>query len=92
VERRERHLQEGRKDCVMRIFMLGTPRDIFLERSIQEREHLKYEGKLLNKRNFIIKCKEKYMHKEKSYFGTQNGSLAICHTGFVTIEQYEPAQ
>ena len=32
------------------------------------------------------------MHKEKSYFGTQNGSLAICHMGVVTIEQYEPAQ
>jgi len=32
------------------------------------------------------------MHNEKSYFGTQNGSLAICHIGVVTIEQYEPAQ
>jgi len=32
------------------------------------------------------------MHKEKSYFVTQNGSLAICHIGVVTIEQYEPAQ
>ena len=31
------------------------------------------------------------MHNEKSYFGTQNGSLAICHIGVVTIEQYEPA-
>ena len=32
------------------------------------------------------------MHNEKSYFGTQNGSLTICHIGVVTIEQYEPAQ
>jgi hypothetical protein len=32
------------------------------------------------------------MHSEKSYFGTQNGSLAICHIGVVTIEQYKPAQ
>jgi hypothetical protein len=32
------------------------------------------------------------MHNEKSYFGTQDGSLAICHIGVVTIEQYEPAQ
>jgi len=64
VERRERHLQEGRKDCVMRIFMLGIPRRIFLERSNQEREHLKYEGKSLNKRNFILKCKEKYAQRK----------------------------
>jgi hypothetical protein len=34
---------------------------------------------------------EKYA-KERSYFGTQNGSLAICHIRNVTIEQYEPAQ
>jgi len=32
------------------------------------------------------------MYNEKSYFGTQNGSLAISHIEFVTIEQYEPAQ
>jgi hypothetical protein len=32
------------------------------------------------------------MHNEKSYFGTQNGSLAMCRIGVVTIEQYEPAQ
>jgi len=32
------------------------------------------------------------MHKEKSYFGTQNGSLAIRHIGVVTIKQFEPAQ
>jgi len=32
------------------------------------------------------------MHKEKSYFKTQNGSLAICHIGVITIEQYEPVQ
>ena len=32
------------------------------------------------------------MHNENSYFGTQNGSLAICHIGVVTIEQYELAQ
>jgi hypothetical protein len=32
------------------------------------------------------------MHSEKSYFGTKNGSLAICHIGLVTIEQCEPAQ
>jgi len=32
------------------------------------------------------------MHIEKSYFGTQIGSLAICHIEVVTIEQYEPAQ
>jgi len=64
VERRERQLGEGRKDCVMRIFMLGTPRDIFLERSNQEREHLKYEGKSFNKRNFILKCKEKYAQRK----------------------------
>jgi len=28
----------------MRIVMLGTPHDILLERSNQEREHLKYLG------------------------------------------------
>ena len=28
------------------------------------------------------------MHNEKSYFGTQNGSLAICHKGVVMIEQW----
>jgi len=27
------------------------------------------------------------MHNEKSYFGTQNGSEAICHIGVVTIKQ-----
>ena len=27
------------------------------------------------------------MHNEKSYFGTQNGSLAICHVGVMTIKQ-----
>jgi len=32
------------------------------------------------------------MHNEKSYFGTQNGSLAICHIGIMTTEQYEPVQ
>jgi hypothetical protein len=32
------------------------------------------------------------MRNEKSYFGTQNGSLAICHIGVVMIEQHEPAQ
>jgi len=32
------------------------------------------------------------MHNQKSYFGTQNGSLAICHIGVVTIEQCESAQ
>ena len=32
------------------------------------------------------------MHNEKSYFGTQNGSLATRHIGVVTTEQYEPAQ
>jgi hypothetical protein len=32
------------------------------------------------------------MHNEKSYFGTQNGSLTICHIGVVTIEQYESVQ
>jgi len=32
------------------------------------------------------------MHNKKSYFGTQDGSLAIRHIGVVTIEQYEPAQ
>jgi len=30
------------------------------------------------------------MHNERSYFGTQNGSLVICHIGVVSIEQYEP--
>jgi len=32
------------------------------------------------------------MHNEKVYFKTQNGSLAICHIGVVTIKQFEPAQ
>ena len=32
------------------------------------------------------------MHDEKSYFGIQNGSLAVCHIGVVTIKQFEPAQ
>ena len=32
------------------------------------------------------------MHNEQSYFGTQTGSLVICHIGVMTIEQYEPAQ
>jgi len=34
------------------------------------------------------------MHKEKSYFGTRNGSLAIglCHIRVATIEQHEPEQ
>jgi hypothetical protein len=32
------------------------------------------------------------MHNEKSDFGTQNSSLAICHIGVMMIEQYEPAQ
>jgi hypothetical protein len=32
------------------------------------------------------------MHNEKSYFWTQNGSLATCHIGVVMTEQYEPAQ
>ena len=32
------------------------------------------------------------MLNEKSYFGTQNGSLAICHVGVVTIKQFQPAQ
>ena len=32
------------------------------------------------------------MHNEKSYFRTQNGSLAICHVVVVTIEQSDPAQ
>jgi len=31
------------------------------------------------------------MHNKKSYFGTQNGSLAICHIGVVMIKQFEPA-
>ena len=31
-------------------------------------------------------------HNEKSYFRTQNGSLAICHIGVATIQQYEAAQ
>jgi hypothetical protein len=30
------------------------------------------------------------MQNEKSYFGTQNGSLAIRHIGVVMMEQYEP--
>ena len=50
-----------------------------------------YEGKSLNKRNFILKCIEKYA-KEKSCFGTQNGSLAVRHIRVVTIKQFEPAQ
>ena len=50
-----------------------------------------YERKSLNNRNFILKCM-KSMHNEKSYFGTQNGSLAVCHIGVVMIEQYELAQ
>jgi len=57
----------------------------------QSTPSLKYEGKSLNKRNFILSA-WKIMHNEKSYFGTQNGSLTICHIGVVTIEQYEPAQ
>jgi hypothetical protein len=32
------------------------------------------------------------MHNEKSYFWTQNGSLATGHIGVVMTEQYEPAQ
>jgi len=32
------------------------------------------------------------MHKEKSYFEIQNGYLAICHIGVVTIKQFELAQ
>ena len=48
-------------------------------------------GKSLNNRNFILKCMEKYA-QQKPYFGTQNSSLAICHIGVVTIEQYEPMQ
>ena len=32
------------------------------------------------------------MHNEKAYFGTQNGSLAICHIGVVMIKQFEPVQ
>jgi len=32
------------------------------------------------------------MHNDKSYFGIQNGSLAIRHIGVVTIKQFEPAQ
>ena len=32
------------------------------------------------------------MHNEKSYFEIQNGSLAICHIGAVTVKQFEPAQ
>jgi len=32
------------------------------------------------------------MHNEKSYFGIQNDSLAICHIGVVTIKQFELAQ
>ena len=51
----------------------------------------KYEGKSLNNRNYILKCMEKYAH-EKSYFRTQNGSLAICHIEVVMIKQFEPAQ
>jgi hypothetical protein len=36
-----------------------------------------YEGKSLNNGNFILNA-WKSMHNEKSYFGTQNGSLATC--------------
>jgi len=32
------------------------------------------------------------MHNEKSYFRTQNGSLAICHIGVITIKQFDHAQ
>jgi hypothetical protein len=32
------------------------------------------------------------MYNEKSYFGTQNGSLAISDIVVVTIEQYVPVQ
>ena len=32
------------------------------------------------------------MQNEKSYFGTQNGSLAICRIVAMTTEQYDPAQ
>jgi len=32
------------------------------------------------------------MNNEKSYFGTQKGSLAICHIGVVMIKLFEPAQ
>jgi len=39
-----------------------------------------YEGKSLNKSNATLKCMIKYA-KQKSYFGIQNGSLAICHIG-----------
>jgi len=31
------------------------------------------------------------MDNEKSYFRIQYGSLAICHIGVVTINQFEPA-
>ena len=34
---------------------------------------------------------EKYA-EQKSYFRIQNGSLAICHIGVVTIKQFDPAQ
>jgi hypothetical protein len=44
VGRTGRQLQEGRKHCIMRVFMLGTPHDSLSERSNQEREHLKYLG------------------------------------------------
>ena len=54
-------------------------------------QHKIYEGKQLNNRNFIQSARKR-MHNEKSYFGTQNGSLATCHLGVVTIEQCEPAQ
>jgi len=32
------------------------------------------------------------MYNEKSYFGIQNVSLAICHIGVMTIKKFEPAQ
>jgi len=32
------------------------------------------------------------MHNEKSYFETQNSSLAIYLIGVVTLKQFEPAQ
>lgn len=40
----ERSEEEGRDDCIMRIFMLRTPHGILLERSNQEREHLENLG------------------------------------------------
>jgi len=32
------------------------------------------------------------MPNQKSYFGIQNGSSAICNIGVVTIKQFEPTQ